>query len=60
MLHCQAGLLVIDASLECEFEAGQKLTESGLLRHFITKRRYPEPWPRLCFLDAYAPIISNS
>jgi len=60
MVHCQAGLLVIDAYLERVFEAGQKLTESGLLRRFIKKRRHPEPWQRLCFLDACEPIISNS
>jgi len=60
MVHCQAGLLVMEAYLEHVFEAGQKLTESGLLPRFITKRRNLERWPRLCILDACEPIISNS
>jgi len=35
MVHCQAGPLVMDAYLERVFDAGQKLTESELLRRFI-------------------------
>jgi len=50
----------MDAYLERVFEAGQKLSESGLLRRFIKERRHPEPWLRLCFLDACESIISNS
>jgi len=57
MVHCQAGLLVMDAYLERVFDARQKLTESELLRRFITKRRHPERCKRLCFLDACEPII---
>jgi len=60
MVHSQAGPLVMDAYLERVFDAGQKLTESELLRRFMTKRRHPERWQRPCFLDACEPIISNS
>jgi len=59
MMHCKARLLVTDAYLKRVFEAGQKLSESGLLRRFIKQRRHPELWQRLCFLDACEPIISN-
>jgi len=60
MVHCQAGLLVMDVYLECVCEAGGKLTESVLLWRFITKRRHPERWQMLCFLDACELITSNS
>jgi len=60
MVRCQTGLLVLDTYLERLFDAGQTLAESELLRRFMTKRRHPERWQRLCFWDACERIISNS